>query len=674
MIASAIAMETCDEKAGYVREGSTLHMLPVKDGRPRKHIDGDDYPRDGTIKELVIHDGIRRIGDGAFKGMSSIRELVLPNSLRHIGASAFEGCPNIYEAKLPMGLRSLGDRAFAGCRRLHVKYIPSSVERIGSGAFASCFSIEGFRMKGSPRKYSARKGFLYDNANDAIVMYPCGNSESRVDLPETTKRVLDFAFDGAHVEYIVLDEELRRIDDRAFSNCPVLDRFEDLGMRPNRFTVNCGVLFSDDGGRLVRAPPSYDEPLVLKGVVEINPYALEGCGRITKVCIIGCSDGLDLSVLKDLENLREISVTADSDVDLPFDLLDRDGKPLPKEGVPGHVFVRKRNGKFQLTGGYEYKEMDDDDGDEWGLFGEKSRSFEPVEMDGTRFDDIAGLSRAKEEIRDRLVLPSKEKELFEVFEMKAASGMLLYGPPGTGKTMLAKAVASEVDAAFFSVKPSDIMDMYVGQNEGNIRSLFEAAREHERAVIFFDDFDALGKDRRLVRNTSWHDSMIVELLTQIQGLEEHEGTLLLIAATNKPWTIDSALLRPGRFSVKVKVPLPDAESREWILRNRISQVPHSDSIDYHAISLKLEGYNGADVDEVCDQMKLHRITAISNGSEVKEIVQEDVDYALGRVSPSVSRKDVEEIDRYEITGEGPSEEGGEGYVPRINERNTRGYA
>ena len=156
----------------------------------------------------------------------------------------------------------------------------------------------------------------------------------------------------------------------------------------------------------------------------------------------------------------------------------------------------------------------------------------------------------------------------------------------------------------------------------------------------------------------------------MQGLDKHDGVLLVLAATNRPWDIDSALMRSGRFSTHIHVGLPNTEARERIVTNRISRIPHEEDIDYHRIALRTEGYNAADVEEVCRTAKMRRITQIDSGKGPDRVTNGDLDYALSKVHSSVSRNDLRKIERYRRTG-GDPESVEEEYIPK--EDNPAGY-
>ena len=280
---------------------------------------------------------------------------------------------------------------------------------------------------------------------------------------------------------------------------------------------------------------------------------------------------------------------------------------------------------------------------------ESSMLFTPAEDgSGIRFDDVIGLEKAKREAMDSIVIPMQNPELYERFKKKVGGGILLYGLPGTGKTMFAQAVANEVDAKFYQVKCSDVVSKWVGETEGNIKKLFKEARSHPRSIIFFDEFDAIG-GRRGRDTGTYHDTLVAELLSQMQGFDRNDSTLFLIAASNRPWDIDSAMLRPGRFSKRIFVGLPNIPERLEMIRKQFEGVPVSDDVDLERISHETDGFSGADVVELCEQMKMSAIRrAYTTGDiEGSEITREDADCARSQVSSSVSQDDVRQLEEFE---------------------------
>jgi ATP-dependent 26S proteasome regulatory subunit len=219
----------------------------------------------------------------------------------------------------------------------------------------------------------------------------------------------------------------------------------------------------------------------------------------------------------------------------------------------------------------------------------------------TRFEDIAGLEDLKRTIRLQIIEPFLKPGLFAKFKKRAGGGVLLYGPPGCGKTMIARAVATECRAEFLSVGIADILNLYIGESERNLAAMFEKARHSRPCVLFFDEIDALGFARSKAR--SEHTRQIVnEFLAQLDGFATDNHEVLILAATNMPWDVDSALKRPGRFSRQVFVPPPDEAARARIVELKLAGVPQ-ESIDARAIAAITPHFSGADIEGVVELAK-----------------------------------------------------------------------
>ena len=271
-----------------------------------------------------------------------------------------------------------------------------------------------------------------------------------------------------------------------------------------------------------------------------------------------------------------------------------------------------------------------------------------VDTPDVTFEDVAGMYEVKEVVRDKVIYPRVYPHLFKTFRKKSGGGILLYGLPGTGKTMIAKAIAKDTGAKMFTVKPSDLLSKWFGNSEKNVRKLFLAARSERNAVIFFDEIEGFAGSR-----DSDSDSMnrvVGELLTQMQGVTDSndEDRILLIAATNRPWDIDSAFLRPGRFDERIYVPLPDLEARKVIIRNSILGVPGNEDVDVDGLAQETEGFNGADVEYLCEKAKEIAIRRVIAGSmKNKKFTKEDFDRALKEVRSSVAKKDISRLESWE---------------------------
>lgn len=270
--------------------------------------------------------------------------------------------------------------------------------------------------------------------------------------------------------------------------------------------------------------------------------------------------------------------------------------------------------------------------------------FNGSNVPNTSFEDIAGLEDVKEAVMYKAIYPHKYPELYEKLRKRSGGGILLYGLPGTGKTLIAEAIAHETRASFFPVKCSDLGSKWFGETEQNIRDVFEAAREEKNAVIFFDEIEAYASNRR---DNSAMERSIPEFLAQMQGVGEsnNQERILIIGATNKPWRLDGAFLRPGRFDDKIYVPLPDEKARRKIIDDRVLGVPMEDGIDFEMLSKITDGYNGADMDYLCEKAKefaLHRVIQDKDTNEM--LTKADFDLAIECVKSSVLDVDRKEME------------------------------
>lgn len=281
----------------------------------------------------------------------------------------------------------------------------------------------------------------------------------------------------------------------------------------------------------------------------------------------------------------------------------------------------------------EAKQEEDDDVKKW----------QTAQIPNITFNDVAGLDDVKKAITIRMINPIKYPDKYKMYGKKTGGGVLLYGPPGTGKTMIAKAIANEVGAKFYAVKGSDIVSKWVGDSEKNINSLFEEANKQDRAIIFIDEMDNLLGTRGV---DTHNDKRVNEFLQQIDGFAGRNPNLLLLGATNRPWDIDSAAMRSGRFSQKIYLPLPDAPARKFMLEKNMKGVPVSDDFDIDKIVEDTENYSGADIEELCDRAKDEPLLkAIATDSIVK-ITNKDFDDILAVMPPSVTPKEIERFDAY----------------------------
>lgn len=210
------------------------------------------------------------------------------------------------------------------------------------------------------------------------------------------------------------------------------------------------------------------------------------------------------------------------------------------------------------------------------------------------FDDIGGMEDIIKEIRESVELPLKAPGIFKYLGIKPHKGIMLYGEPGCGKTMIAKAIANEVNAHFVSIKASELMSMWTGQSESNLRKVFEEAKERQPSVIFFDEIDSFARKRNSEETGRYEAKFLTQLLTLIDGVEDY-GDICIIAATNRIDILDEALLRSGRFDLKIEIKKPDRKGCLDIFNKLTKKMPLSKSFDKESFSDNLVGLTGADI-------------------------------------------------------------------------------
>jgi transitional endoplasmic reticulum ATPase len=315
---------------------------------------------------------------------------------------------------------------------------------------------------------------------------------------------------------------------------------------------------------------------------------------------------------------------------------DQDEAPPPPEDAGGDAASGAARPKS--SGRRKAKEGKDD-----------AQAFIPVEKPTLCFADIAGLDDVKEDIRLKMIYPYTHPEEAERYKIRRGGGILLWGPPGTGKTMMARAVAGEIDAAFFTVKPSEIMSKWVGDSEQNIERLFKAAREHERSIIFIDEIEAMIPSRRESQSPVM-SRLVPQILAELEGFDSaSKNPLLFIGATNEPWSLDPAVLRPGRFDEKVYVGLPDPAARKKILELNLAGRPVAEDVDFDVLAEKCAGYSGADVKNICEKAAADvflKAVKHNDGGEPPPIALADLVQVLAETRPSVTPAALEEFHTY----------------------------
>ena len=319
-----------------------------------------------------------------------------------------------------------------------------------------------------------------------------------------------------------------------------------------------------------------------------------------------------------------------------FDLIDIAGQLKTKAQTQAPVAARKAI--------KEAKADDDSPQTQWEL------KDKPTE----KLDDVAGLDAVKQELQEKVIEPFLHPELYDDLNLRTGGGILMYGPPGNGKTFIARAIAGTLDAAFFNVNFSQIKDKYVGETEKKLQQLFDAARQHPKAVIFLDEVDHL-----LGKRGNRKIGAVTQFLTLMDGFAKNTNCLLVLAGTNKPWFLDEAVIRPGRLGTHIYVGLPDAKARAAIIAFHIRGAAVCDDIPYDEIVAKTEGYSGADVAELCDRAKTITGQRRRLDGQKHPVSTADFMAALEKVGPSVTPEAVKKFEAWRDGGASPAEAEGE---------------
>ena len=254
-----------------------------------------------------------------------------------------------------------------------------------------------------------------------------------------------------------------------------------------------------------------------------------------------------------------------------------------------------------------------------------------IEIPNVKWEDIGGLEAVKSELREAVELPLLKPDVFKRLGIRASKGFLLYGPPGVGKTLLAKAVASESNANFISVKGPEVLSKWVGESEKAVREIFKKAKQVAPTIVFLDEIDSIAPSRGSYGDSGVTERIVNQLLTSLDGIEVLQG-VVVIAATNRPDIIDNALLRAGRFDKLVYIPPPDKDSRYNILKVHTKNMPLNKDVDLKKISEKTDGYVGADLENLCREAGM---MAYRQNSDATEVTEKNFSDALKVIRPSV---------------------------------------
>ncbi|MCM4079604.1 AAA family ATPase [Paractinoplanes hotanensis] len=263
--------------------------------------------------------------------------------------------------------------------------------------------------------------------------------------------------------------------------------------------------------------------------------------------------------------------------------------------------------------------------------GHEDRTFD-VERSTVTLADVGGMQEVKKRLEVSFLGPLKNPKLRTLFGKSLRGGLLLYGPPGCGKTFLARAVAGEMGAAFISLSITDVLNMWIGSSERNLHDLFDSARGHAPCVLFLDEIDALGHKRSQLNSSSMR-TVVNQLLTELDGVDGNNDGVFVLAATNAPWDIDSALRRPGRLDRTLLVLPPDKPARAAILQYHLRDRPVA-GVDLSRVADATENYSGADLAHVCETAAEFAMRDSITSGEIRMINQQDMLTAVREIRPS----------------------------------------
>lgn len=278
---------------------------------------------------------------------------------------------------------------------------------------------------------------------------------------------------------------------------------------------------------------------------------------------------------------------------------------------------------FKLPAG-ETSSLEDD------LFGDEDDML--MEKPDINFSDVGGMEDIKKEIANKIIHPIKNPEVYKAYGKKTGGGILLYGPPGCGKTFLAKATAGEISANFMNIGLTDILDMWIGNSEKNLHEVFENARYHAPCVLFIDEVDALGASRSDLKQSAMRHT-INQFLAEMDGIDSNNHGVLILAATNAPWSVDSAFRRPGRFDRIIFVPPPDEKGRAQILETLLKNKPHQ-NIDFKKVAGVTAEFSGADLQALIERVTDLKIEEALAGGSISDITTKDLMAAAKLQKPS----------------------------------------
>src|SRR5215211_3485557 len=381
-----------------------------------------------------------------------------------------------------------------------------------------------------------------------------------------------------------------------------------------------------------------------KGLIRIDGYTRENIS-------VGIDDQINVQKV-DVENAEEIIMSPLEELNIAGleDYLSEklDGRVVAKDDVILFNMMGRRIGFIIVSTKPQNKALLINSNTKFKIGSRSDIAVQDKKIDRITYEDIGGLKNEVQKVREMIELPLRHPELFDKIGIEAPKGVLLHGPPGTGKTLLAKAVANETNANFYSIGGPEIMSKFYGESEEKLREIFNQAQENAPSIIFIDEIDSIAPKREEVSGDV-EKRIVSQLLTLMDGLKAR-GKVVVIAATNRPNAIDPALRRPGRFDREIEIGIPDEEGRYDILQIHTRGMPLEQDIDLKSYAKVTHGFVGADLEMVAKEAamrSLRRIIPEINLKETKipanvlnkiKITNQDFDDALKDVHPSAMRE------------------------------------
>jgi ATP-dependent 26S proteasome regulatory subunit len=302
---------------------------------------------------------------------------------------------------------------------------------------------------------------------------------------------------------------------------------------------------------------------------------------------------------------------------------DKDSKPSNVTSFPG-----KKSDSSQLSNDYSHPQKVTASGNDDNVTVGPWEDFEPP----ITLDDVGGMESVKKRLNMAFLAPLKNPEIMKLYGKSLKGGLLLYGPPGCGKTFIARALAGELGATFMSVGLSDVLDMWLGESERKLHEIFETARRKAPAVLFFDEIDALGQKRSHLKHSGGR-TIVNQLLAEMDSIGSDNKNVFILAATNHPWDVDTALRRPGRFDRMVLVLPPDGEARIQILQYHLKDRPVQ-NLDLQLIAKNTDHFSGADLAHLVESAVEYAMHDSIESGSVRAVTMDDFKKAAAEISPS----------------------------------------